>query len=77
VATADVVDVGPTEVGGLGIQRLRGFQIVNGGQTTASLYRARKIDKSDLAGILVPAKIIIAPIRSAGRDGRLRFTRSK
>jgi hypothetical protein len=60
VATADVVDVGPTEVGGLGIQRLRGFQIVNGGQTTASLYRARKIDKSDLAGILVPAKIIIA-----------------
>jgi hypothetical protein len=42
----------------LGITSLRGLQIVNGGQTTASLHRARKQDKKDLDGIVVPAKII-------------------
>ena len=42
----------------LGISMMRGLQIVNGGQTTASLHRARKQDKSRLDGIMVPAKII-------------------
>ena len=58
VATADEIDVGPYENGKLGIKSLRGLQIVNGGQTTASLHRARKQDKSTLDGIMVPAKII-------------------
>ena len=39
----------------LGINVLRGLQIVNGGQTTASLHRARKQDKSTLDGIMVTA----------------------
>jgi hypothetical protein len=32
---------------------------VNGGQTTASLHRAKKIDKADISGVFVPAKITI------------------
>jgi hypothetical protein len=43
--------------GGLAIREIRGMQIVNGGQTTASLYRARTRDDSGLAGIYVQAKI--------------------
>ncbi len=44
---------------GDGIKYLRDFQIVNGGQTTASLYHTRKRDKADLAGAFVQAKICI------------------
>lgn len=43
------------------ITRLRGLQIVNGGQTTASVYRARRMDGFSLASVLVPAKIILVP----------------
>ncbi len=35
------------------------FQIVNGGQTTASLYNARYKDKADLSAIYVPMKLTI------------------
>jgi hypothetical protein len=58
VATADEIDVSADAGKQLGIRALRGLQIVNGGQTTASLHRARKQDKSPLDGIMVPAKII-------------------
>jgi len=34
------------------------FQIVNGGQTVASLYHAKRRQKADLSGILVPMKLI-------------------
>ncbi len=44
---------------GEGIKCLRDFQIVNGGQTTASLYHTRKRDKADLSGAFVQAKICI------------------
>ena len=37
---------------------MRGLQIVNGGQTTASLHRALLQDNASLGEILVPAKII-------------------
>jgi AIPR protein len=57
VATADEIDV--SDAGGkLGINTMGGLQIVNGGQTRASLHRARKQDKTGLEGILVPAKNI-------------------
>jgi hypothetical protein len=59
VATADLVEVERIGDDGIGMRRLKGFQIVNGGQTTASLYRARKMDRTNLEGILVPAKIIV------------------
>lgn len=35
------------------------FQIVNGGQTTASLYNSRYKDKSDLSTIYVPMKLTV------------------
>lgn len=58
VATADEVELEPGTDDQIGIRALRGIQIVNGGQTTASLHRARKQDKADLSAIAVPAKII-------------------
>jgi hypothetical protein len=58
VATADEIEISNGAGGMPGITSLRGLQIVNGGQTTASLHRARKQDKSNLDGIVVSAKII-------------------
>ena len=43
----------------LAIKRIKGLQIVNGGQTTASIHRAGKIDKFDLSRVFVQAKLTI------------------
>ncbi|RWY68524.1 hypothetical protein EHI46_24185 [Rhizobium leguminosarum] len=40
---------------------IKGLQIVNGGQTTASIHRARKRDKLDLSRVHVSAKITRLP----------------
>ncbi|MBX3077973.1 MAG: AIPR family protein [Cryobacterium sp.] len=40
---------------------IRGLQIVNGGQTTASLHHAKYIRKRSLAGVRVQAKITVVP----------------
>jgi hypothetical protein len=45
------------ENGGLGISSAKGFQIVNGGQTTASLYHGRKKHRADLATISLQMKL--------------------
>lgn len=45
--------------GGLAIRLVRGLQIVNGGQTTASIHRAKKVDGADISHVFVPAKIIV------------------
>lgn len=58
VTTVDGIDLARTEEGGLAIRKLRGLQIVNGGQTTASLHRALLQDNADLRDIQVPIKII-------------------
>jgi hypothetical protein len=50
VATVDDIDLVSLEQG-IGIRRLRGLQIVNGGQTTASLHRAVLQDDADLTKI--------------------------
>lgn len=48
------------EIGGqLYIKGLVDFQIVNGGQTTASLYNSRYKDKADLSTIYVPMKLTV------------------
>lgn len=44
---------------GLGLARAEDFQIVNGGQTTASLYHSRKRDKADLEKIFVQMKLTV------------------
>jgi len=58
VATVDSMEVEDHGNGQLGIKSVRGLQIVNGGQTTASLHRAKRQDGADLEAIAVPAKII-------------------
>jgi len=60
VLVVDELRLGRVLDGGPGIQWLRGMQIVNGGQTTASLYFTCKRDPSvDLRRVRVPAKIIV------------------
>ena len=39
------------------IKSARGLQIVNGGQTTASIHRAKKQEGADISSVFVPAKI--------------------
>ncbi|MFH0995761.1 MAG: AIPR family protein [Pseudomonadota bacterium] len=56
-ATADSLQVARNVDGQLAIRTITGIQIVNGAQTTASLHRAKKIDKVDLSSVFVPAKI--------------------
>jgi hypothetical protein len=57
VTTVDGLDLTRMDLG-IGIRKLRGLQIVNGGQTTASLHRAMLQDNADLREIQVPIKII-------------------
>jgi hypothetical protein len=66
VATADKIDIDQCHNGILTIRVLRGLQIVNGGQTTVSLHRARKRDKVPIDSIAVPAKIIL--VKQGGLD---------
>ena len=39
------------------IKSVRGLQVVNGGQTTVSIHRAKKQDGADISSVFVPAKI--------------------
>ncbi|SFO30253.1 AIPR family protein [Sphingomonas sp. OK281] len=58
VATVDEIHVRHDQAAGSRhITSVRGLQIVNGGQTTASIHRARRDDKVDLSSVYVPAKI--------------------
>jgi len=49
------------------ILRFKGLQIVNGGQTTASIHRARKRDRLDLSRVHVAAKVTRLPVESVER----------
>lgn len=57
-ATAQSVEVDDTG-SGLKITRILDLQIVNGGQTTASLFHTRRKDKADLANIFVQMKLSV------------------
>jgi len=57
--TADEIRLAADAGGGNGIAWTKGLQIVNGGQTTASLYQAGKKDRADLSRISVQAKISV------------------
>lgn len=60
VLVADEALIGKTSDGGPGILWLKGMQVVNGGQTTASIYfTKRKNPEVDLSRVRVPAKVII------------------
>lgn len=58
-ATAERVDFGECPEGNPGIIRIRNLQIVNGGQTTASLYHTQLKDKANLEGVHVQAKLAV------------------
>ncbi|MGX9964759.1 AIPR family protein [Roseomonas sp. F4] len=55
-ATADEIEAGSWH-GETVIRRVRGLQIVNGAQTTASVHRARKIDRMDVSQVAVAMKL--------------------
>lgn len=60
VIVTDEIRLGTTADGGPGIAWLKGMQIVNGGQTTASLYFTKKRSAEvDLSKVRVPAKVIV------------------
>lgn len=67
VVVADQAKLDTAEDGSTGILWLQGMQIVNGGQTTASIYFAKKKHPDiDLTNVRVPAKIIV--LRSGQAD---------
>lgn len=57
-ATAQQVETRMTD-SGLQIVRMTDLQIVNGGQTTASLFHTQRRDKADLTGIFVQMKLSV------------------
>jgi hypothetical protein len=57
--TAAEVALTTSESGGRAIQSIRDLQIVNGGQTTASIYHASIKDKADVTNIGVQVKLTI------------------
>ncbi len=60
VIIADDAGFERTSEGGPGLSWLKGVQIVNGGQTTASIYfTKKKSPETDLRNVRVPAKIIV------------------
>lgn len=67
VIVADQAKLDTAEDGSAGILWLQGMQIVNGGQTTASIYFAKKKHPDiDLSSVRIPAKIIV--LRSGQAD---------
>ena len=58
-ATASAVKLAIMPEGGLGIQSLENLQIVNGGQTTASLYHAAVKDRANIDRVQVQMKLTV------------------
>ena len=58
-ATAEEVGLEPDERGQIKINTINGLQVVNGGQTMASIHRAGKMEKLPLEDVFVQAKITV------------------
>lgn len=58
-ATAEAVEFVNDDNGMPRIGKIHDLQIVNGGQTTASIYHTYKKDKADLSGIFVQLKLTV------------------
>jgi hypothetical protein len=72
VIVCDDVEFERSADGSSGLALLRGFQIVNGGQTTSTIYFASREHRTiDLSHVMVPAKIIV--LRSTDDDLRERL----
>lgn len=72
VIVADEMRLGKSGDGSTGIAWLKGLQIVNGGQTTASLYFSKKkYSDINLGLVRVPAKIIIMKTQDSTKEEAL------
>lgn len=72
VLVADEMRLAQAADGSPGIAWLKGMQIVNGGQTTASLYFAKKkFPETDLSRVRVPAKIIVMKVQDPAKEEAL------
>lgn len=72
VIVADEMRLGKPGEGSAGIAWLKGLQIVNGGQTTASIYfTKKKYPDTDLSHIRVPAKIIVMRAQDSAKEEAL------
>lgn len=72
VIVADEMRLGKSDQGAEGISWLKGLQIVNGGQTTASLYfTKKKYPDTDLSRVRVPAKIIVMKAQDSTKEEAL------
>ena len=58
-ATADHIETERLADGSLAITKITGLQVVNGGQTMASIHRACKSDRATITDVLVQAKITV------------------
>ena len=58
-STAEEVELIDLALGGKGIASIKDFQIVNGGQTTASIFHSQKQDNADLSKIFVQVKLTV------------------
>jgi len=56
-ATVEAMELSNDGQGQMLITSMTGFQVVNGGQTMASIHRAAKKDKADISSVFVQAKI--------------------
>ncbi|MFM0298725.1 AIPR family protein [Paraburkholderia sediminicola] len=72
VLVADEIRLERGQDGAPGIAWLKGMQIVNGGQTTASIYfTKRKYAETDLSAVRVAAKIIVMRARDSTTEEAL------
>ncbi len=63
--TAEEIEIAKSENGkGHLISKVKDFQIVNGGQTTASIYHTFKKDKADISGVFVQMKLTVVKNRN-------------
>jgi hypothetical protein len=60
-ATASAVDLEDVGSGLARIQAVKDFQIVNGGQTTASIASCARRDRADVSGVSVAMKLTVVP----------------
>ncbi|TAK35039.1 MAG: abortive phage resistance protein [Saprospiraceae bacterium] len=58
-ATAEYVELTSLPGGGTAIKSLRDLQIVNGGQTTASIFHTKRKDKADVSKVFVQMKLSV------------------
>jgi hypothetical protein len=59
--TASEVDLMNLPGGGVGFRSIKNFQIVNGGQTTASIHHAVRRDRASVSSVCVAAKVTVIP----------------